>query len=189
MFDSTVWISTAAVILTLIMAFALCLPFMVLHKVEAGTSDLDNNGLVGASVGSAYLTSLGLQCALLGLASVAGHTIDGGSSLEFRFALGFMLGGMILSVISLATWNIFLSPRTPADLRARILSGALGINAAMAGVGLALCAILCSIGAVTTSISKRGLVMAGCYLVITVAATLLAVQKPKATDVPGQQEG
>jgi len=188
MLDSAMWIGVATTTVTILFAFALCLPFLVLHKVEAAAGDLNENGVLGASVGSAYLASLGLQCALLGAATLAGHTLSGVSDLEFRFALGLMLGGMIISVTALATWSMFLAARAPEELRSRVLAGTLGINAVVSGLGFGVCVILCSIAAVTTSVSKRLIVMALCYLLVTVVAAVLAARRPRTTGAEAQPD-
>ena len=179
MLDSSFWIGSTATILTLLFAFVLGLPFLVLYRLEAQNASPSEQGVTGGSIASMFVLSIGFQYTLLGIVALITHSIASLSTLEFRFALGLMMCGMILSLFSLATWNIFLSGKAQAQSRGRIVAGTLGINAAIQGLLFALVTLLCTVSAVTTELSKRWLVASLCYLVATIVTSLFAVRESK----------
>ncbi|MBR58568.1 MAG: hypothetical protein CMH54_11165 [Myxococcales bacterium] len=166
------FIQTFSILIGVLLAFGLMVPFVLVYMDQSRILREQNkvDVMLGTKTALGFLLSLGLQMGLAGLAILVAHMVSGAGPLGFRLGLGFLLGGMATSILPYMAYVGWVTPRGGDG---RIGAQTLGINAALCGLVFIIVGTGTAIGAVTTGLSLFSLTVAVVYLLV--AATCLVL--------------
>ncbi len=169
------FIQTFAILIGLLLALGLMVPFVMLYMNQSRILREQNkvDPMLGVKTALGYLLSMGLQLGLAGLAILAGHMVAGAGPLGFRLGLGFLLGGMATSILPYMAYVGWVNPRGGDG---KIGSQALGINAAICGLVFIVMGTATAIGAVTTGLGMFALTVSLVYLLVASICLVLATR-------------